>query len=59
MTKSDPILARITAQFPRHDAHKSGAGYLIIDRATGAAVARLRPIPETDWSRVRLVRVAE
>jgi hypothetical protein len=59
MSKTDPTLARIAAQFPRHDVEKSGSGYLIVDRATEAAVARLRPIPETDrfelfyWSNVK------
>jgi hypothetical protein len=58
MTKSDPTLAQIAAQFARHDVEKSGGGYLILDRRTSNPVARLRPIPDTDrfelfyWSNV-------
>ena len=58
MTKTDPTLAQIAAQFTRHDVEKSGSGYLILDRRTSNPVARLRPIPDTDrvelfyWSNV-------
>lgn len=58
MTKTDPTLAQIAAQFTRHDVEKSGGGYLILDRRTSNPVARLRPIPDTDrfelfyWSNV-------
>lgn len=48
MAKTDPTLARIAAHFSRHDVDKSGVSYRVIDRATAAAVARLRPIPGTD-----------
>jgi hypothetical protein len=48
MTKTDPTLAQIAAQFTRHDVEKSGSGYLILDRRTSNPVARLRPIPDTD-----------
>ena len=48
MTRPDPTLARITAQFTRHDVEKSGADYMILDRRTANPVARLRPIPDTD-----------
>jgi hypothetical protein len=48
MTKTDPTLAQIAAQFARHDVEKSGGGYMILDRCTSNPVARLRPIPDTD-----------
>ena len=59
MTKPDPTLAQIAAQFTRHDVQRSGGGYLILDRRTSNPVARLRPIPDTDrfelfyWSNVK------
>jgi hypothetical protein len=59
MTKIDPTLARIVAQFTRHDVENSGGGYMILDRRTSNLVARLRPIPNTDrfqlfyWSNVK------
>ena len=58
MTKPDPTLAQIAAQFT-HDVEKSGGGYLILDRRTSNPVARLRPIPDTDrfelfyWSNIK------
>ena len=42
MTKPDPTLAQIAAQFTRHSVEKSGGAYLILDRLTANAVARLR-----------------
>ncbi len=48
MSKSDPALAQIAAQFKRHDVEKSGGAYLILDRRTASPIARLRPIPDTD-----------
>jgi len=59
MTKLDPILPQIAAQFTRHTVERSGSGYMIIDRRTSKPVARLRPIPNTDrfelfyWSNVK------
>ena len=59
MTKIDPTLAQIVAQFTRHDVEKSGDGYMILDRRTSNPVARLRSIPNTDrfelfyWSNVK------
>lgn len=59
MTKIDPTLAQIVAQFTRHDVEKSGDGYMILDRSTSNPVARLRSIPNTDrfelfyWSNVK------
>ena len=59
MTKPDPTLAQIAAQFTHHDVEKSGSSYSIIDRQTSNPVARLRPIPRTDrfelfyWSNVK------
>lgn len=59
MTKSDPTLAQIVAQFTRFDVEQSRGSYLIIDRRTSNPVARLRPIPDTDrfelfyWSNVK------
>jgi hypothetical protein len=48
MTKTDPTLAQIAAQFTRHDVARSGSGYMILDRHGSKPVARLRPIPGTD-----------
>jgi hypothetical protein len=48
MTKPDPTLALITAQFTRYDVEKSGNAYTIVDRRTSNPVARLRPIPDTN-----------
>jgi hypothetical protein len=48
MTKSDPTLALIAAQFTRHAVEKNGSGYTIVDRRTENPVARLRPIPDSD-----------
>ena len=59
MTKPDPTLAKIAAQFTRHDVEWSHGAYLIIDRRTVNPIARLRPIPGTDrfelfyWSNVK------
>ena len=59
MTKPDPTLAQIAAQFTRHSVEKSGGAYLILDRPTANAIARLRPIPGTDrfelfyWSNLK------
>jgi hypothetical protein len=59
MTKSDPILGQIAAQFTRHGVEKSGSGYMILDPHTSNPVARLRPIPDTDrfelfyWSNIK------
>ena len=46
MTKSDPMLAQIAAQFTQFDVAKSRGGYTILDRRTSSPIARLRPIPE-------------
>ena len=48
MTKPDPTLAQIAAQFARHDIEWSRGAYMIIDRRTANPIARLRPIPDTD-----------
>ena len=59
MTKTDPTLAQIAAQFTKFDVEKSGGGYMILDRRTASPVARLRPIPDTDrfelfyWSNIK------
>jgi hypothetical protein len=59
MSKPDPTHAQIAAQFTRHDVENSGTAYMILDRRTSNAVARLRPIPDTDrfelfyWSNVK------
>ena len=59
MTKPDPALAQIAAQFTRHDIEWSRGAYTIIDRCTANPIARLRPIPDTDrfelfyWSSVK------
>ena len=48
MTKPDPALAEIAAQFTRYDVEWSRGAYVIIDRRTANPFARLRPIPDTD-----------
>ena len=59
MSKPDPTLLQIAAQFTQHGVEKSGGGYLILDRRTSNPVARLRPIPDTDrfellyWSNIK------
>jgi hypothetical protein len=59
MTKPDPTLTQIAAQFTRHNVERSGGAYMILDRRTSNPVARLRPIPTTDrfelfyWSNVK------
>lgn len=59
MSKSDPTLAQIAAQFSKFNVEKSHGGYMILDRRTSNPVARLRPIPDTDrfelfyWSNVK------
>ena len=59
MTKPDPTLTQIAAQFARHDVEWSRGAYMIIDRRTANPIARLRPIPDTDrfelfyWSNVK------
>jgi hypothetical protein len=59
MSKPDPTLAQIAAQFTQHNVEKSGTAYTILDRRTSNPVARLRPIPDTDrfelfyWSNVK------
>jgi len=59
MTKPDPTLAEIAAQFTPHNVEWSRGAYMIIDRRTANPIARLRPIPDTDrfelfyWSNVK------
>ena len=59
ISKPDPALAKIAAQFARHDVEWSRGAYMIIDRRTANPIARLRPIPDTDrfelfyWSNVK------
>jgi hypothetical protein len=59
MAKPGPTLARIAAQFTRHNVEKSSGGYMILDRHTSNPVARLRPVLDTDrfellyWSNVK------
>jgi hypothetical protein len=59
MTKPDPMLVQIAAQFTKFDVEAGRGGYTILDRRTCAPVARLRPIPGTDrfelfyWSSVK------
>ena len=59
MTKPDPRLTKIAAQFTRHDVEWSRGAYMIIDRRTANPIARLHPISDTDrfelfyWSNVK------
>jgi hypothetical protein len=59
MSPPDPILAQIVARFDDLDVAPSRGGYTLHDRRTGSAVARIKPIPNTDrfelfyWSLAR------
>ena len=59
MTESDPTLATIAAMFGDLDVVKSRGGYTLVDPASSAALARLKPIPQSDrfelfyWSDMR------
>ena len=59
MTKTDPTLAQIAAQFTRYDVQQNRGSYMILDRGTSNPVARLRRIPGTDrfelfyWSNLK------
>jgi hypothetical protein len=59
MTKPDPMLTQIAAEFTGHNVERSGGGYLITERRTCDPVARLRPIQGTDrfelfyWSNIK------
>ena len=59
MTEPDPALATIAAMFRDLDVVKSRGGYTLVDPASSAALARLKPIPQSDrfelfyWSDMR------
>jgi hypothetical protein len=59
MTAPDPALAQIAARFDGFTVKGSRGGYTLHDRQSGTAVARLKPIPDSDrfellyWSAVR------
>ena len=59
MTEPDPTLATIAATFGDLDVVKSRSGYTLVDPANGTALARLKPIPQSDrfelfyWSDTR------
>ena len=59
MIQADSALAEIAAHFKRFDVEKTRGAYLIIDRHTSDAIARLRPIPDADrfelfyWSNMK------
>jgi hypothetical protein len=59
MTKTDPTLAQIAAQFTQFDIEPSRGGCTLLDRRSANPIARLRPIPDTDrfelfyWSNVK------
>lgn len=59
MTKTDPTLVQIAAQFTRFDIEPGRGGYTLFDRRSADPVARLRPIPDTDrfelfyWSNLK------
>lgn len=48
MNKTDPMKLKISAQLSQFDVEKSRGGYHLVNRRNGVAIARLRPIPETD-----------
>ena len=59
MTKTDPTLTQLAAQFTRFDIEPNRGGYTLLDRRSANPVARLRPIPDTDrfelfyWSNLK------
>ena len=59
MAKTDPVLDRIAARFPRLAVSKARGGYILADPRSERPVARLRPIPKSDgfelvyWSAAR------
>src|ERR1700681_4795513 len=59
MTKTDPTLVQVAAKFAKYDVEPGRGGYVIIDRRSASARARLRPIPDTDrfelfyWSNLK------
>jgi hypothetical protein len=59
MTDPDPTLATIAATFADLDVVKSRRGYTLVDPGSGTALARLKPIPQSDrfelfyWSDTR------
>ena len=59
MSKPDPTLAQISAQFTGYDVERSGGGYIVLNRGTSDPIARLHPIPDTDrfelfyWSNMK------
>ena len=59
MTEPDPTLAAIAATFGDLDVVKSRSGYMLVDPRSGAPLARLKPIPQSDrfelcyWSDTR------
>ena len=52
MTKPDPTLAQIAAQFTRHSVEKSGGAYLILDRPTNPC-APIAAVHETETGTLR------
>jgi hypothetical protein len=48
INKTDPILQQIAAEFSEFDVEQSRVGYNLLNRRNASAVARLRPIPNTD-----------
>jgi hypothetical protein len=59
MTGPDPFLGMIAAMFHDLDVTKSRGGYTLVDPHSGTALARLKPIPQSDrfelfyWSNMR------
>ena len=48
MSKTDPIMQQIAAELSQFDIEKSRGGYNLLDRRCESAIARLRPITDTD-----------
>jgi hypothetical protein len=59
MAEPDPTLATIAAMFADLEVVKSRGGYTLVDRCSGTALARLKPLPQSDrfellyWSNMR------
>ena len=50
MTEPGPTLATIAAMFADFKVVKSRGGYTLVDPPSGTALARLKPVPQSDAS---------
>lgn len=48
LSETDPVLQQIATEFSEFDVEESRGGYNVLDRRSANAIARLRPISDTD-----------